>query len=97
MNIFSEKLVQYEDLEKKVEIICSYNNLKCEFIQGRILNVEATNISFIEPHRIIIKIKNEKLLLIYYDKHNLFLYNRYMPLDIKQLDTILKSIKGKVL
>lgn len=96
MNIFSENLVKFEKLEKSIINICSFNNLKCEFIQGKILSIENTNISFIEPHRVIIKIKEKKLLLIYYDQENLFLYNRYMPLEIKKLDALLKTIKKEV-
>lgn len=97
MNIFSKNLVKSEELEKSIINTCSFNNLKCEFIQGRILSIDCTNISFIEPHRVIIKIKDKKILLVYYDKYNLFLYNRNMPIDIKRLDTLLKAIKSEVL
>ena len=93
MSIFSKNLVKSEKLEKLIGHTCSFNNLKCEFIQGRILSLEETNISFIEPHRVIINIKNKKLLLIYYDEYNLFLYNRSNQIDIRKLDKILKAVK----
>ena len=66
---------------------------KCEFRQGRILNVKNVNVSFLESHRIEISIKGKKLLLIYFDKNNLFLYNRTMPITLKQFDALLKDIK----
>ncbi len=74
--------------------MCSFNNAKCIFTQGKILGVENTNISFIEPHKVDVTIKGKKLILIYFDKDNLFLYNRTMPITIKQLDTLLKAIKS---
>ena len=95
MNIFSKNLIKSEELEKRIRMICSYNYSKCEIIQGRILTLENTNISFIEPHRIIINILNYKLLVIYYDKENVFLYNRSMPIDYKKLERLLKTIKSE--
>lgn len=53
MNIFSENLVKFEKLDKSIINICSFNNLKCEFIQGKILSIENTNISFIWPHKLV--------------------------------------------
>lgn len=93
MDILSKKLVRSEDFEKKIEIACSFNNSKCEFIQGRILSVDKTNISFIEPHRVNIKCKGKKILLLYFDKDNMFLYNRSMQINLEQLYAILKELK----
>jgi len=91
-----EKLIKAPALEKRIETICSFNNAKCEFRQGRILYVKTTNIAFIEPHCVDIKVKNKKLLLIYFDRNNLFLYNRTMPINLKQLDILLKYVRGKI-
>ena len=93
MELLTQKLIKSDELESKIRIICSFNNIKCEFKQGRILNVKNTNISFIEPHRVDINIKNKKILLIYFDKNNLFLYNRRIQIDTKQLDMLIKEIK----
>ena len=40
-----------EKFEKKIRIACDFHSAKYEFTQGRILNVDRTNVSFIEPHR----------------------------------------------
>ena len=40
-----------EKFEKKIRIACDFHSVKYEFTQGRILNVDRTNVSFIEPHR----------------------------------------------
>lgn len=97
MEYFSRKLVKSEELENKIKFVCSYSSSKYEIIEGHIISIAKTNISFIEPHRIVITIKGKKLLVIYYDKDNMFLYDRRMPIDIKKLDTLLKHIKSEVL
>ena len=94
MKIFSEKLVKAPEFEKKIECACSFNNAKCEFIQGKILTFEWTNISFIEPHRVDIKVKDKKILLLYFDKDNLFLYDRSIPINIEKLYRLLEELKG---
>lgn len=93
MRIRSKKLIKAVDFEKKIECTCSFNNAKCEFTQGKILTFEGTNISFIEPHRVEIKVKDKNILLLYFDENNLFLYDRTMPITIEILNNILKSIK----
>ncbi len=94
MEIFSKKLVRSKELEKKIEFACSFNYAKCEFEQGRILTIDKTNVSFIEPHRVNISVKGKKILLLYFDKDNLFLYDRSMPITIAQLTNLLKVLKG---
>ena len=94
MDIFSKKLVRSKELEKRIEITCSFNNAKCEFEQGRILRIDKTNVSFIEPHRVKVNVKGKQILLLYFDKDNLFLYDRSMPITIEQLSRLLKELKG---
>lgn len=72
MEYFSENLVRSNELESKIRFTCSYNASRYVMIEGHIINIEKTNISFIEPHKIIITIKKHKLLVIYYDKDNMF-------------------------
>lgn len=94
MEFFSKKLVRSKEIENKIKFACSFNNAKCEFEQGRILTLDKTNISFIEPHRVIVSVKDKKILLLYFDKDNLFLYDRSMKITIAQLTDLLKVLKG---
>lgn len=82
-----------EKLEKRIVTTCRFNNVKYKFKQGRMLKIKGTNVSFIEPHTVNITIKDKDIIVIYYNKENLFLYNRTMPITIKELDTLLKNIK----
>ena len=55
INIVSKKLEIDVELKKKIEFICDFCNTTPTFINGNIRNVERSNLSYIEPHRIIIK------------------------------------------
>ena len=96
MDFLIQNFDKNEEFEKRIAITCGFNNAKCSFTQGKILNVKNTNINFVEPHKVDVTIKGKKLILIYFDKNNMFLYNRTMPITVKQLDTLLKSIKSEV-
>lgn len=85
-----------EKFEKRIVTTCMFNNVKYQFQQGRILKVKNTNVSLVEPHKINITIKNKDIIVIYYNRENMFLYNRSIPITIKQLDTLIKDIKVKV-
>lgn len=91
-----QDLKKDEKFEKRIVTTCMFNNVKYQFQQGRILKVKNTNVSLIEPHKINITIKNKDIIVIYYNKENMFLYNRSIPITIKQLDTLIKDIKVKV-
>ena len=93
MKIFSKYLVKSLDFEKKINCVCSFNNAKCEFIQCKILTFEGTNISFIEPHRVNISIKDKNIMLLYFDKNNLFLYNRSIQINLEQLYRLLEELR----
>jgi len=85
-----------EKFEKRIVTTCMFNNVKYQFQRGRILKIKNTNVSLVEPHKINITIKNKDIIVIYYNKENMFLYNRSIPITIKQLDTLIKDIKVKV-
>lgn len=88
-----EELKRNEKFERKIRIACDFHSAKYEFTQGRILNVDRVNASFIEPHRFVIKLNGKKILVLYFDEENMFLYNRRIPIDIKKLNLILDTMK----
>ena len=53
-------LKRNEKLENKIKFACKFNNAKYEFIEGHIINIEGINLSYIKPHKYIIKNKNIK-------------------------------------
>ncbi len=55
INIISKPIEFKNELRKKIEFICDFCNTKPKIINGNIRNIEHTNLSYIEPHRVIIK------------------------------------------
>ena len=55
MKIIKEKLRFEEDLKKRLQFICEFSKVTPTFVNGSIRKIEKTNISYIEPHRVIVK------------------------------------------
>lgn len=55
VNIIKEELSLEESLRKKIEFICNFTKNKPTIINGSIRKIDKTNLSYIEPHRIIVK------------------------------------------
>ena len=78
-----------EALKKKLEFVCSFCNTKCEIQKGSIRTIERTNLSFVEPHRIIIK--GITFLAFNYET-NIYIENLSNKIKIIELEQYLKSI-----
>ena len=55
VNIKTKKLEIESELKKKIEFVCSFYNTTPTIINGSIRNITRSNLSYVEPHRIIIK------------------------------------------
>ena len=55
MQIAKEKLEIDEVLEKKINNLLKFNNIKAKIEQGSIINLTNTNVAYIEPHTLKIK------------------------------------------
>lgn len=55
INIVKKELEFDDELKKKIEFICWFCNTTPTIINGNIRKIDRTNLSYIEPHRIIIK------------------------------------------
>lgn len=55
INIVKKELEFDDELKKKIEFICGFCNTTQTIINGNIRKNDRTNLSYIEPHRIIIK------------------------------------------
>ena len=90
INIVSKKLEIDVELKKKIEFICDFCNTTPTFINGNIRNVERSNLSYIEPHRIIIK--GITFHAFNYSK-TLYINNLSNEIEIKDLESFIKSYK----
>ena len=55
INIVKKELEFDDELKKKIEFICGFCNTTPTIINGSIRRIDKTNLTYIEPHRIIIK------------------------------------------
>ena len=89
VKIIKEDLDIEETLKKKLEFICSFCNTSYEIKKGSIRTIERTNLSYVEPHRIIIK--GITFLAFNYET-NIYIENLSNKIKISELEDYLKSI-----
>ena len=89
MKIIKQELEFEECLKQRLEFICEFSKVTPTFINGSIRKIERTNISYIEPHRVIIK--NNTFLVFNYSND---VYISYLAKKIKlsELEEYLKKI-----
>ena len=73
VNIIKEELPIEEHLRKKLELICEFAKTTPTIINGNIRKIDKTNLTYIEPNRIIIKDKIDKLKISKLNKDNYIL------------------------
>lgn len=89
VNNIKEDLDIEEALKKKLEFICGFCNTECEIQKGSIRTIERTNLSYVEPHGIIIK--GITFLAFNYET-NIYIENLSNKILIKDLEEYIKSI-----
>lgn len=89
IKIIKEELQFEESLKQRLEFICEFSKVNPTFINGSIRKVEKTNLTYIEPHRVIIK--NITFLVFNYS-NDIYITNLAKKIKISELEAYLKSI-----
>ena len=55
MKIIKQEIQFEENLKQRLEFICEFSKVTPTFIKGSIRKIEKTNLSYIEPHKVIFK------------------------------------------
>ena len=55
MKIIKQEIQFEENLKQRLKFICEFSKVSPIFINGSIRKIEKTNISYIEPHRVLVK------------------------------------------
>ena len=71
MKIIKQELEFEECLKQRLEFICEFSKVTPTFIKGSIRKLERTNLTYIEPHRVIIK----DSLYLFFNEHDYFYVN----------------------
>ena len=89
MKIIKEELRFEENLKKRLEFICEFSKVTPTFINGSIRKLDKTNLSYIEPHRVIIK--NNTFLVFNYS-NDVYISNLTKKIKLSELEEYLKTI-----
>ena len=79
-----------DELKTKIDWSCRFAKHKYEIYEGCLRIVEHTNLSYIEPHRVIIK--GITFLVFNYSKI-LYINNLSNAIEIKDLENYIKKLK----
>ena len=89
VNVIKKEIEIEESLKNKIEFICSFCNTTPTIENGILRIIERTNLSYVEPHRIIIK--GITFLAFNYET-NIYIENLNNKIQIKDLEEYIKSI-----
>ena len=89
MKIIKQEIQFEENLKQRLKFICEFSKVSPIFINGSIRKIEKTNISYIEPHRVLVK--NITLLVFNYS-NDVYISNLSKKIKLSELENFLKSI-----
>ena len=88
LNIIRQKVVIEESLKKKLELICEFSNTTLKIINGSIRKNDRTNLTYVEPHKIII---NDITFLSFNYSNEIFIENLFNRIKLSELEDYLKT------
>ena len=89
LKIIKQELQIEECLKQRLEFICEFAKVTPNFINGSIRKLEKTNLTYIEPHRVVIK--NITLLVFNYS-NDVYISNLTKKIKLSELEEYLKNI-----
>ena len=88
INIIKEEIEIEEAISSRIKIICDFCNTKPIILNGSIRHIEHTNLTYIEPHRIII---NDKLYLAFNYSNEIYIRNLSKKIKLSELENYIKE------
>ncbi len=89
MKIIKQEIQFEESLKQRLDFICEFSNVAPTFVNGSIRKIEKTNLSYIEPHRIIIK---NIIFLVFNYSNDVYITNLTKKIKLSELEEYLKNI-----
>ena len=89
MQIVKEELQFDDSLKKRLEFICEFSKVTPTFITGSIRKIENTNLTYIEPHRVIVK--NITFLVFNYS-NDVYISNLSKKIKLSELEEYIQNI-----
>ena len=89
MKVIKQEIEFEEYLKQRLEFICEFSGVTPTFVNGSIRKIEKTNLSYIEPHRVIIK--NTTFLVFNYS-NDVYISNLTRKIKLSELEEYLKNL-----
>ena len=89
MKIIKQEIQFEESLKQRLEFICEFSKVNPTFVNGSIRKLDKTNLSYIEPHKVIVK--NITLLVFNYS-NDVYISNLSKKIKLSELEAYLKNI-----
>ena len=89
MKIIKQELQFEECLKQRIEFICEFSKVTPTFIKGSIRKLEKTNLTYIEPHKVIIK---SITFLVFNYSNDVYISNLSKKIKLSDLEEYLKKI-----
>ena len=89
MKIIKQELEFEECLKQRLEFICEFSKVTPTFVNGSIRKLDKTNLSYIEPHRVIIK--NNTFLVFNYS-NEIYINNLSKKIKLTELENYIKTM-----
>ena len=89
VKIIKQDIIIDDTLKKKIDFICEFAKTKAEYINGSIKRIDKTNLTYVEPHRVIIKNIN---FLVFDNHDDIYIENLNKSLKLNELEEYLKSL-----
>ena len=105
VNVIKQEVRMEEHLRKRLEFICEFCRVKPIIINGNLRTIDKTNLTYLEPHRIIINditnltylephriIINDITFLAFNYSNEIFIENLSNKIKLSELEDYLKGI-----
>ena len=89
LKIIKQELQFEESLKQRLEFICEFSKVTPTFITGSIRKIENSNLTYIEPHRVIVK--NITFLVFNYS-NDVYISNLSKKIKLSELEEYLQNI-----
>ena len=89
IKIITQELEIESNLKQRLEFICEFCHIKPTIINGSIRKIDKTNLSYIEPHKIIVK---DTTFLVFNYSNEIFIKNLSNKIKLSELEDYLKKL-----
>lgn len=89
VNIIKQEIAMEESLKQRLEFICEFSHTTLTIINGSIHKVAKTNLSYVEPHKIIIK---GITFLAFNYSNDIYIKNLSKKIKLSELEDYIKNM-----